>query len=150
MTFAYKYLIGSTVISLGIGVLTYFYLPLYSYSGFDKALEGMLLLSSIGLGFYGACLSVLASVFNTKAVKEIMKDDEYRKEFIVLSLSTLLISFITVFTTIFYQVFLENKKINDIVLNVTNSIWVSSIFGFLLLNLLFILMAFMIFFSNDT
>lgn len=149
MTLVYKSIIGIGALCTSIGILTFIYFPLYSFKGFEKALEGVLLLSSIGLGFYGACLSVLAAVFNTKAVKEIMKDEEYKKEFIFLSLTTLLISFITIFITIIYQVFLENGKFSDLTLDIVNALWIGLTSGFMMMNILFILISFMIFFVND-
>lgn len=148
MTLVYKYftLVGFCFLII-VGV-TFAFFPLYSFKGFEKALEGVLLLSSIGLGFYGACLSVLASVFNTRAVKEIMADKDYRDEFIVLSLSTLSISFITVLTTIVYQVLLENESFSDTTLNIVNAFWLGITIVFLMLNVLFVLVSFMIFLSN--
>ncbi|GAB3801971.1 hypothetical protein [Virgibacillus kimchii] len=150
MSFVYKSLIGVVSLCIIISIITFLWLPFYSFKGFEKALDGVLLLSSIGLGFYGACLSVLASIFNTKAVKEIMNDNEYRKEFIVLSLSTLIISFFTVLTTIVYQVLLENEGFSNFGMGLINAFWVGATSGFIMLNILFILVSFMIFFANES
>lgn len=150
MTHVYKYLLTVSLLFIIISAVTFIFIPLYSFKGFDKALEGVLLLSSIGLGFYGACLSVLASVFNTKAVKEVMDDKEYRKEFIILSLLTLSVSFITVLITIIYQVLLENDGFSNLVLDTINAFWLGFTCVFLMLNVFFVLVSFMIFFANDS
>ncbi len=78
-----------------------------------------------------------------------MSDKEYRREFVILSLSTLTVSFITVFITIVYQVFMANESFGDISLGIINALWVGATSGFILLNILFILVSFMIFFTND-
>lgn len=149
MSLAYRLLIVFLCIGITVGVAFYFWVPLYSYKGFGKALEGVLLMSTISLGFYGACLSVFASIFNTKAVKEVMSDQDYRKEFSVVALVTLFFSFVTVIITIVYQVILENEGLNERVYNWANSIWASFTVMFLFFNVLFILTSFLIFFAND-
>src|SRR5699024_10400508 len=126
--------------------MIYIFFPFYNINGVEKALEGMLLLSSISLGFYGACLSVLASIFHTNVVKEIMHDEEDRKEFIIISCFTLLIGFFTVISTIVYQVMLSNGQFN---LNIINSLWFSIVFLFFCMKVLFILIIFLIFFNNN-
>lgn len=145
LTFSYRFLIISTLISLITGFLVYIFFPFYDYIGADKALEGMLLLSSISLGFYGACLSVLASIFNTKVVKEIMKDNEEKKEFVIISCFTLLTGFFTAIITIIYQVMLSNGQV---ALDIINSLWFFVILLFFCMKLLFVLMIFMILFNN--
>ncbi len=145
LTFSYKFLITSFIVSLSLGVLIYIFFPFYDIKGAEKALEGMLLLSSISLGFYGACLSVLASIFHTNVVKEIMRDGEERREFIIISCFTLLIGFFTVISTIVYQVMLANEQYN---LNIINSLWFSIVFLFFCMKVLFILIIFMILFNN--
>ncbi|MBY0098772.1 hypothetical protein [Mesobacillus maritimus] len=148
MRFSYWFIIITFVLSITISVTGYFYLPIFKFTGFDKALEGILLLSSICLGFYGACLSVLASIFNTKIVREVMNDNNYRSEFIMVSASSLLTGFILVITTIVYQVLLENGKVAFIIMNLINSLWLFLLFVFLAFSLLFILTSFIIFFQN--
>lgn len=143
--FSYKFLTVSFFITIVFGFIIYFFFPFYEVKGVNKALEGMLLLSSISLGFYGACLSVLASIFNTKVVKEIMQEKEERKEFIVVSCCTLLVGFLTVISTIIYQVMLSNGKVN---LDIMNSLWFSIVLLFFCMKLLFILIIFMILFNN--
>ncbi|MER2170929.1 MAG: hypothetical protein ABS938_09855 [Psychrobacillus psychrodurans] len=149
MRFSYTFIIISFCLSIIAGVLVYFYLPLFKFGGFDKALEGVLLLSSISLGFYGACLSVLASIFNTKIVKEIMTDGNYRKEFIAVSSLALVTGFLTVLTTIVYRVLLENGSIVFVVMNVISSFWIAIFILFLCFSLLFVLISFFIFFKNS-
>ena len=87
-------------VSVILAIVVYFYCPFYKLEGFDKGLEGVLLFSSISLGFYGACLSVIASIFNTKIVKSIMNEKGEKKEFSLIVFSTLITGFVTVFTTI--------------------------------------------------
>jgi len=148
MRFSYVFILITAIVSIAIGVLSYFYFPVFKFKGFDKALEGILLLSSICLGFYGACLSVLASIFNTKIVREVMNDNSYRSEFILVSISSLIIGFILVMSTIIYQVLLENGKVAFIIMNIMNALWLSLILIFLAFNVLFILTSFIIFFAN--
>jgi hypothetical protein len=149
MTLSYKYLWSALFISVIIGIVVYIWIPLYSFQGVKKALEGVLLLSSISLGFYGACLSVFASIFNTRVVRDLMRDNQYRREFILVSGISLSSGFFTVFTTITYQVLLENEGISEIIYKITNSIWLALTFMFLFYNVLFVLVSFLIFFSNN-
>lgn len=148
MSFSYKYIWIALIVSATIGFVVFLWVPLYSFQGFSKALEGVLLISSISLGFYGACLSVFASIFNTKVVRDLMSDNQYRQEFILVSGISLTSGFLTVFTTIFYQVILENKGSSEMLYNLVNSLWVVFTFMFLFYNLLFVLVSFLIFFSN--
>lgn len=148
MRFSYLYIILAIVLSLIISGAGFMYFPIFEFNGFDKALDGILLLSSICLGFYGACLSVLASIFNTKIVKEIMKDGNYRTDFIMVSCCALITGFILVLTTIVYQVLLENGDIRFIIMNVINSFWLVILVLFLSFSVLFILISFFIFFQN--
>lgn len=149
MSFSYKYLFCALLISFLSSILVYIFIPLYAIKGVDKALEGVLLLSSISLGFYGACLSVFASIFNTKPVKELMSDKEYRKEFIIVSSFSLISGFFTVFSTITYQVMLENGSLMENTLRIVNSFWIGITVLFLAFNILFVLISFLIFFSNN-
>lgn len=142
------YFIVASILSLIIWGLSFMYVPLYKLVGFEKALEGVLLLSSISLGFYGACLSVLASIFNTKLVKEIMNDKEYRKDFILIACLSLGIGFLTVICTIVYQVIMENKQLTDTVFRVINATWLGLLTMFFSLILIFIFVSFSIFFKN--
>lgn len=137
-----------SVISIIAGLGVYLYLPFFQFKGFEKALEGVLLLSSISLGFYGACLSVLASIFNTKIVREIMKDSNYKKEFIVISTVALMTGFTTVIFTIIYQVLLENGSLTFGFMNTLNSLWFGSFLFFISHSILFVLISFLIFFKN--
>ena len=149
MRFSYWFILCALVISFSIAILSSIYFPLFKIMGFAKALDGVLLLSSISLGFYGACLSVLASIFNTKIVKEIMSDGSYRKEFIVISSLALTTGFLTVLSTIVYQVLLLNESATFVLMNITNFIWISLFILFLSFSLLFVLISFVIFFNNS-
>lgn len=139
------YITGIFIISLGAAISFYFFIPLFEVTGFMKALDGILLFSSISLGFYGACLSVLASIFNTPIVKDIMKDKEYRKEFIELACASLISGFLTVVTTIIYQVLLENEYS---FMRGINAVWFFFVLTFLLCQLIFFVVLFLIFFRN--
>ncbi|MEV2320425.1 hypothetical protein ABNC55_20860 [Paenibacillus larvae] len=141
-------IIGIPIVSLIISVVFFVYIPLYKITGIMKALDGILLLSSISLGFYGACLGVLASIFNTNVVRDIMGDRDYRKEFINLACLSLITGFLTVITTIVFQVVLENKGIGDVYLRSTNAAWAFFTLTFFMYQLNFILVLFSIFFSN--
>ncbi|MFD1707562.1 hypothetical protein ACFSCZ_12590 [Siminovitchia sediminis] len=149
MSVSYRFIILSFLISVAVGILVFFYCPLFVFRGFEKALEGVLLLTSISLGFYGACLSVLASIFNTKIVKDIMEDGHYRKEFIIISSLALITGFLTVITTIVYQVLLENILISLVVMRSINAIWSSLLILFFSFSTLFVLISFLIFFKNS-
>lgn len=149
MSFSYKFIWLALSLSIALGIAIYCWAPLYLFEGFNKALDGVLLMSSISLGFYGACLGVFASIFNTKPVRQIMSDNDYKKEFIVISLITLGSSFLTVFNTIIYQVLLENSNIINSVYRIMNVIWAISALCFIFFNVLFVLVVFMIFFSNN-
>lgn len=147
LKFTTKYLIAAVFFSFVVGVWFYS-LELYGLTGFMKALDGILLLSSICLGFYSACLSVFASIFNTKAVRQIMQDKHYRKEFVLISSSSLIIGFLTVITTIIFQVMIENKDVSELVLKITNGLWGGLVFIFFSLQLIFVFVSFLIFFNN--
>ncbi|MDP1394780.1 hypothetical protein Q8G28_15450 [Lysinibacillus capsici] len=151
MRVSYKLLIGTLIISVIVGNLVYFFTKLYKIDGFDKALEGVLLFSSISLGFYGACMSVIASIFNTKAVKEIMSDKKDKREFIAVVTFTLVSGFLSVFLTIVYRVMLvnyENGGINEIYIKILSGFWSFLVLMFVSMNFLFIFISFLIFFSN--
>ncbi|MBD8135765.1 hypothetical protein IFR10_09450 [Bacillus sp. CFBP 13597] len=148
MHITYKYLIVTIIVSIIAGVLIYHGVNLYEIKGFNKALDGVLLISSISLGFYGACLSVFASLFNTKVVKEIMDDKEYRKEFLIIASLSLAIGFLTVICTIVYQVMLENDGVANGILQITNASWIGLIIMFFSLQLIFVFVSFVIFFKN--
>lgn len=148
MKFSTIYLASASILSILIGVFFYF-LHLHSIAGFMKALDGILLLSSICLGFYSACLSVFASMFNTKIVRELMEEKDYRNEFIVIASSSLVIGFLTVVSTIVFQVMIENNGVSENVLNVTNGIWGFFVTLFFSLQLIFVFISFLIFFSNS-
>lgn len=148
MNFTGKFLILAVLSSFIVSVIIYNFVPSYTVAGFDKALEGVLLFSSITLGFYGACLSVLASIFNTKVVKEIMEDHRYRKDFVPISGFNLVSGFLTVITTIVYQVLLANKEIPELPLRITNSLWSGLFVLYISLTILFVTVTFMIFLSN--
>lgn len=96
MNFSYKFITWSIIISILIAILVYNLFPFYEFKGVEKALDGILLLSSISLGFYGASLSVLASIINTSVIKNIMNDNEERKELLIISSLTLLVGFFTI------------------------------------------------------
>lgn len=149
MNFTGIFMIFAVLFSFIVSFVVYFFFPGYSITGFDKALEGVLLFSSITLGFYGACLSVLASIFNTKIVKEIMEDQKYRNEFIAISGFNLVAGFLTVITTIVYQVMLANKEMSDFPLRLTNSLWSGFCVLYISLTILFVTVTFMIFLSNN-
>lgn len=148
MNFTGKFLTIAVLSSIIVSVIVYYIFPSYTVAGFDKALDGVLLFSSITLGFYGACLSVLASIFNTKVVKEIMKDHKYRKDFIAISGFNLVSGFLTVITTIVYQVLLANKEIPETPMRITNSVWSGFCLLYISLTILFVTVTFMIFLSN--
>jgi hypothetical protein len=147
MTF--KYLVVTLVLSLMIAFVIFRWVPFYEIKGFSKALDGLLLISSISLGFYGACLSVFASLFNTKIVKEIMNDNNYRTDFLLISCTSLGIGVLTVILTIVYQVMLENKGVAEEILRYTNSAWVAIVLIFFSLQLIFVMISFSIFFKNS-
>ncbi|MCP1144862.1 hypothetical protein [Lysinibacillus endophyticus] len=134
-------------VSLLLSILTYIYFPFYKLNGFDKGLEGVLLFASISLGFYGACLSVLASIFHTKVVRTIMSDKEEKKEFSIIVFSTLISGFITVFLTIGFRVILGSSILKEH-LKLINSLWVFFTLLFVSMNFLFVLISFLIFFKN--
>lgn len=148
MRFSYLFIAIASILSLIISVVVFKYLPIFEFKGFEKALDGILLLSSICLGFYGACLSVLASIFNTNIVREVMNDRNYRSEFIFVSVFALITGFMLVITTIVYQVLLANKSVGFTIMNLTNSIWVFMLIIFLCFSVLFIIISFFIFFQN--
>lgn len=148
MRLSYLFLSTSLLISLIIGVIVYNYIDFYNIIGFDKALEGVLLFASISMGFYTASISIIASIFNTKVVKEIMKERDDKREFIIVVVSTLLVGFLTVFITILYQVFLSNGEIPIKYLKITNLVWSSLVMMYFFVNVIFILIAFLIFFNN--
>lgn len=143
-----KFIVFASLFSLGLVFTVYYFLPSYNIKGFEKALDGVLLFSSITLGFYGACLSVLASIFNTKVVKEIMEDSTYRKDFVSISAANLISGFLTVIITIVYQVMLANKGVPELTLRITNSIWSGICVLYISLTILFVVVTFMIFLSN--
>ncbi|MBX4145954.1 hypothetical protein [Paenibacillus lautus] len=149
MNFSKIFMIFAILASIGISIIVYCFFPSYTVTGFEKALDGVLLFSSITLGFYGACLSVLASIFNTKIVKEIMHDQKYRREFVVISGCNLVTGFLTVITTIVYQVMLANKGLPETPLRLTNSLWSGFVFLYIFLTVLFVTITFMIFLSNS-
>lgn len=134
--------------ALILGVMFYLYIPLYKITGITKALDGILLMSSISLGFYGACLGILASIFNTKIMKEIIGDRDYRQEFISLACTSLITGFLTVIFTIIYQVLLENEVTNEVLFKIINSIWIVTTLSYFLYQILFIIVLFQIFFRN--
>lgn len=148
MNFSFKYIIFSVLLSVATSVFVYCFFPSYSIIGFDKALDGVLLFSSINLGFYGSCLSVLASIFNTKVVKEIMGDQRYRREFVIISGVNLAAGFLTVIITIVYQVMLGNDEMSEWSLSIINSFWFGICVLYLSLTILFIVVMFMIFLNN--
>jgi hypothetical protein len=134
-------------VSVILAIVVYFYCPFYKLEGFDKGLEGVLLFSSISLGFYGACLSVIASIFNTKIVKSIMSEKGEKKEFSLIVFSTLITGFVTVFTTIAYRVILASSIWID-KLDLINSIWIFFVMLYVSMNMLFIILSFLIFLNN--
>lgn len=148
MRISYKVFGVSLIISVISGVLVYNFTSLYKIDGFDKALESVLQFSSISLGFYGTCMSVLASIFNTKVVKGIMKDKEDRMEFIIIACSTLIVGFLTVVTTIVYQVMIENKNVSNLCLDLVSSFWSAFCVMFVCMIFLFTVISFLIFFNN--
>lgn len=148
LSFTYIFLIVALIVAIIISVLAYYFFPFYEIKGSDKALDGVLLFSSISLGFYGACLSVLASIFNTKVIKEIMGDQEERREFLVVSGLTLLVGFLSVVLTIVYQVLIANDPTNILLLNLFNSIWFLIVILFMSMQILFVLIIFIILFNN--
>jgi len=146
---SYIFIICAFAFSIVVGAVVFMKVPFFIFNGFEKALEGVLLLTSISLGFYGACLCVLASIFNTKIVKEIMDDGDYRQEFIAVCIVSLLVGFLTAITTIVYQVFLENGAVTFAVMNIVNSVWIALFVLFLCFSLLFVVITFLIFFKNS-
>lgn len=134
-------------VSVGLAIVVYNFCPFYKLGGFDKGLEGVLLFSSISLGFYGACLSVIASIFNTKIVKSIMNEKGEKKEFSLIVFSTLITGFVTVFFTIAYRVILASAIWIE-KLDLINSIWVFFVMLYVSMNMLFIILSFLIFLSN--
>lgn len=148
MRVSYIFIVVSLIISAIAASMVFFFTSFYSFKGFDKALEGILLFSSISLGFYGACLSVIASIFNTKVVKEIMKDKGEKKEFVTLVSLTLITGFSTVTLTIVYQVFMENGKLPGWSYDLVSAVWTGSVIMFVSMNVIFILVSFLIFFNN--
>jgi|SRR5690606_748287 len=145
MNFSYKFITWSIIISILIAILVYNLFPFYEFKGVEKALDGILLLSSISLGFYGASLSVLASIINTSVIKNIMNDNEERKELLIISSLTLLVGFFTIIITIIYQVMYSNE-INY--LDIINAIWFFTISLFFSMKILYILVIFLILFNN--
>ncbi|GIO26373.1 hypothetical protein J43TS3_09840 [Ornithinibacillus bavariensis] len=79
--FSYVFIIVASIVSILLGALVFNFTSFYSFKGFDKALDGVLLFSStsISLGFYGACLSVIASIFNNKVIREIIQEKEEKR-----------------------------------------------------------------------
>lgn len=144
-----RYLVVTLLLSLIAAFIIFRWAPLYNIEGFDKALDGLLLISSISLGFYGACLSVFASLFNTKVVKEIMSDNNFRKDFLIISSTSLSVGILTVIVTIIYQVMLENKGVAEGILQYTNSVWVGLVLIFFSLQFIFVMVTFKIFFGNS-
>lgn len=141
-------MIIALIISIIIANLVYFFTAFYTFIGFDKALEGVMLFSSISLGFYGACLSVIASIFNTKVIKEIMKDNEEKTEFIILVALTLVSGFLTVVITIIYEVFLKNGGMSPKFYDLLSATWSGSVIMFISMNFIFVLVSFLILFNN--
>lgn len=136
-------LIGiATILALIVGFISFLFLEIYSINGFGEALEGVLLFSSITLGFYGACLSVLASVINKEIVQEIINNNIEKKQLVCVMALTLLSGFSTVVTTIIYQVILTNGQLTERILNIVNSFWLLSLTFYLLILFLFVALAF--------
>lgn len=143
-----KLLILFVSVSVILSVVTYLYLPFYELIGFDKGLEGVLLFSSISLGFYGACLSVLASIFNTKVVQSILEDKDEKKEFSYVIFGTLITGFLTVFLTIAYRVIIASNILTDL-LQYINAVWVFFTLCFISMDILFISISFLVFLNNS-
>ncbi|MGE7091193.1 hypothetical protein ACQKII_06955 [Lysinibacillus sp. NPDC048646] len=148
MRASYKILICSFIISFIVAILVFKYTALYEIMGFDKALEGILLFSSISVGFYGACVSVIASIFNTKVIKDIMSDKKDKREFIIVVCSALLSGFLTVFTSIIYRVLLVDPDTKLQYFKTISMIWSGFTLMFISMNFLFIFVSFLIYFNN--
>lgn len=78
-----------------------------------------------------------------------MEEKDYRKEFILIASSSLIIGFLAVISTIVFQVMIENEGISENVLNVTNGIWGFFVTFFFSLQFIFVFVSFLIFFSNS-
>lgn len=151
MRASYKLLVLVIVFAISSVFVIFNYTELYLIQGFDKALEGVLLFASISLGFYGACMSVIASIFNTKIVQEIMQEKEDKIEFAVIVFSTLVSGFLAVIVTIVYRVCLVNFEKGNLSLDFMNYLsasWFGIVVLFVSMNFLFIIVSFLIFFSN--
>ncbi|WP_340082232.1 hypothetical protein [Terribacillus sp. FSL K6-0262] len=148
MRLSYRLQLAAIVISVIISLIMFRYSTLYNFKGYDKALEGILLISSISLGFYGACIGVLASIFNTKAIQGLMSEKGEKLEFIIITSLSLFIGFITVSFTIFFQVLLDNGNVSETILRWTNSIWSGVVINFICNQIIFVTISFMIFFFN--
>lgn len=145
MSFSYKYIIFTILLSIIFSILVFCYFPFYNIVGAEKSLDGLLLLSSISLGFFSASLTVLASIMNTKVLKEIMNDEEEKKELMIVLSLTLLIGFLTVIITIVYQVLFTH---DGTYIDIINAIWFFFVSLFISMKILFILIIFMILFNN--
>lgn len=118
---------------------------LFDINNFNKALEGFFLFASISLGFFGTCISILATLIGTKIVKDIIGVKNYKVDFVMIALSTIMAGFTAIIITILFQIFYGSEDVSLILEMVMSGLWSTFVFMYLVFLSLFIFVVMLIF-----
>ncbi|WP_341961249.1 hypothetical protein NM897_15390 [Planococcus maritimus] len=128
-----------------VGIISRNYANMFKIEGFGLALEGYLLFASITLGFFGTCISILASFINTNIIQDILQTKTYKYDFILIAGVTVFTGFFSIVLTIIHQIMIVNTSLSIEFQRNINGLWSFLAVSYLLYLSLFIVVAFFIF-----
>lgn len=125
----YLLMATSFLLSVVLGTLGYCFLKLHEVTNFIKVLDGYLLFTTITFGFFGTCISILATLLNAPIMKQIFGKYQYKKQFGVLVLATMIYGLIAITITIVFQMtigFDDHGFFNFMGPKLISAIWIAS------------------------
>ena len=116
--------------SCSIFYLSFNVFELYGVENFIKVLDGYLLFSSITIGFFGTCISILATLLHSPLLKALFSKTNYKIQFAVITLLTMFFGIGGIILTVIFQMTIDYPKhaiFNTISQNWIESLWL--VFG---------------------
>lgn len=100
-------------------------IELYNVENFIKVLDGYLLFSSITIGFFGTCISILATLLNSPLLKDLFSKTNYKVQFAFMTLFTMFFGIGGIILTVIFQMTLDYPK--HAIFDIVSQNWIESL-----------------------
>lgn len=127
----FKFIVSLLLLfSIALFLFSFYKFELYSVENFIKVLDGYLLFSSITIGFFGTCISILATLLHSPLLKELFSKTNYKIQFALITLLTMFFGISGIILTVIFQMtidFPEHSIFDYVSKNWIESLWL--VFG---------------------